>query len=251
MHPFTHFHIQRWRVRLSLLALCLIASVLLPAESFANSTGFDISYPQCGAQLPQGSFALLGVGGGRAFSTNSCFSKQYENASAAQLPGGINLYMNLNAAIGSTAGQGSTGPMGTCKGGDKTCQAYNYGSNAAAAAYSKASQSGPGKMWFLDIETANSWNAKASLNIATIQGAVDFLKCKDVPKDQCPPQPMPVGIYSTAGMWKSITGSWQNHLPVWLAGTAGTTCPSGAGFTGGPVVFVQNASGVSNGDQAC
>jgi len=241
----------QWRhVGILALALMLSFGTSLPRDASAlTTTGFDISYPQCDMSVPDGSFAILGVTGGRAFSTNRCLSDQYTKSVNAGLGSAIHFYMNLNAAIGSTASQGSTGPKGTCAGGDKACQAYNYGWKAARAAYATASQAGPGGIWFLDIETANSWNAKTALNIATIQGAVAYLECQETAANSC--QRKPVGIYSTAGMWKSIAGSWQNGLPVWLAGTASTACPTTTGFTGGPVVFVQNASGASNGDRAC
>jgi hypothetical protein len=222
------------------------AAVLLPFSAFAagpytsGSTGFDESYPQCAAPLSGGSFAIIGVTGGHAFTQNGCFGAEYTAAAASGVQ--VSLYMNLNAAIGSTASQGLTGPKGSCKRSDKQCVAYNYGWNAAKAAigYATASGASTATTWWLDIETANSWNADTSLNRTTIQGAVDGLKAGGGTN---------VGVYSTAFMWNSITGSWNTlFVPVWYASA---TCAAATGFTGGAVWLVQNASGAPGGDLAC
>src|SRR5579859_4084504 len=157
---------------------CVLISplVAMAAGPYAtNSTGFDISYPQCASStIPSGQFALVGVTDGKAYTQNPCFSTQYDRAAAATT-GQVSLYMNLNAAIGSTASDGSSGPAGSCAKSDKSCIAYNYGYNAAKMALSCAGTR-TASTWWLDIETANSWNAQSSLNQRTITGAVDGLK---------------------------------------------------------------------------
>src|SRR4051794_10068401 len=182
----------------------VVAASGLPAApsraDAAGATGFDISYPQCGKPAPAGSFAIVGVTGGRAFSTNTCFDAEYKQALAVVGAGNVSVYMNLNAAIGSSASNGATGPKGTCTKADKACQAYNYGANAAEAAHAYASTSGQFGRWWLDVETANSWNAKDALNRTTIDGAVYALTQKGVQ----------VGIYSAPYAWNSLTGSWKN-----------------------------------------
>ena len=236
------------RSRAGSFVVAAIAAVLLPLSALAagpyttGSTGFDVSYPQCGSALPSGTFAIVGVTGGHAFTQNACFGSEYASATSAT-PGQVSLYMNLNAAIGSTASEGLTGPRGTCKRRDKPCVAYNYGWNAASAALSYAAATPgvvTGTSWWLDIETANSWNSDPGLNQTTIQGALDGLRAGGATN---------VGVYSTAFMWNSITGSWNTLLaPVWYPGA---TCAAASGFTGGPVWLVQTASGASNGDVAC
>lgn len=237
------YHRVSW-VRAVALAIAAAALLATPALAYTpGATGFDISYPQCGAAAPSGSFAIIGVTGGRAFSTNPCFDDEYRKALAAVGAGQVSVYMNLNAAIGSSASNGATGPRGTCPKSDKDCQAYNYGANAAEAAHTYASKSGQFSTWWLDIETANSWNAKDALNRTTIQGAVDALKKKSIQ----------VGIYSAPYAWNSITGGWKNGMPVWFAGTSSTRCADAQAnsFTNGTVLVVQTASGASNGDLAC
>src|SRR5206468_11229313 len=97
---------------------------------------------------------VVAVTGGRAFYHNSCLQSEF--AAAAAL-GGPTVYMNLNAAAGTTAYQGLSGPKGNCSKKDKACIAYNYGYNAAADAFVYArSQGASSSMWWLDIEIANS-----------------------------------------------------------------------------------------------
>ena len=232
-----------------LLSLASSASAASTGNPYTG-TGFDISYPQCGASAdPAGSFGIIGVTGGRAFTANSCFTTEYDRAPAQR-----SIYMNLNAAVGSTADNGSTGPYnssGICGHGDRTCQAYNYGWKAAQHAYGQAGTR-KASTWWLDIETANSWQSQVALNQHTIQGAVDFLLNQTSPGGVSNPQPTvgitSVGIYSWASAWQKIVGNWKPNLPVWYAGTSSCSVSS---FTSGPVWLVQAASGVSNGDTAC
>jgi hypothetical protein len=198
--------------------------------------GNDISYPQCSTNdYPQNAhFGIVGVTGGKAFTNNPCLSTEFAWASALSNP--PSLYMNLNSPIGSTAFKGTTGPYGHCKGIDKRCQAKNYGYNAAQEAFRYAtSQGASSSMWWLDIETANSWSSSPSLNRGTINGAVKFFKDRGIS----------VGIYSVPSMWSSITGKYNNNLPTWVA-TSSTIpapyCSSTSGFTGGSVYLVQYAS---------
>jgi hypothetical protein len=206
-----------------------------------------------GAHTSAGPAARLRCTGGKAFTSNACFVAEYNGV----LPGQASLYMNLNAAVGSTASNGLTGPYttsGVCAHGDKTCQAYNYGWKAGQYAYGLAG-SHSASTWWLDIETANSWQAQVALNQATIQGAIDFLLNKASPAGVSNPQPTVgisnVGIYSTPSMWQKITGGWKTGSPVWYAGTSATSCATASAFTGGSLWLVQQASGVSGRDIAC
>jgi hypothetical protein len=90
--------------------------------------------------------------------------------------------------------------------------------------------------WWLDVELANSWRADASLNVAALQGAVDYLESMDVAG---------VGFYSAPRMWERITGGTDAfaEYPSWVAGAstvegALAVC-RGEGFTGGPVAMAQ------------
>ena len=63
----------------------------------AASTGYDVSYPQCGRRLPTaGAFAVVGVNGGLPYSANPCFTTQYQWAATSSGSKGpkASLYMN-------------------------------------------------------------------------------------------------------------------------------------------------------------
>jgi hypothetical protein len=229
--------------------LFAVAWIVLGSHTLAyytsNRTGNDVSYPQCStSNFPQNAFGIVGVTGGRAFTDNSCLSKEF--AWASTLPNPPSVYMNLNAPLGPTASEGMTGPYGNCAKKDKLCQAENYGYNAAQYAFDYAAEQDVlSPMWWLDIETANSWSSDTSLNQRTIDGAVQFFADKGE---------ILVGIYSTPRMWSSITGNYKNHLPVWLpAGSMPpeTYCSSSYSFTGGTVYLVQYPSNGFDTNYAC
>ncbi len=160
----------------------------------SGTTGYDISYPQCSSSsLPTGAFGVIGATGGRAFTANSCLASEYswvQNGTTTA----PSLYMNLNYPAGSTASEGNSGPAGTCAKSNKACFAYNYGYNAAAYAFARGASS---TMWWLDIETGNSWSKTQSLNDDVIEGATDYIQQHGAT----------AGVYSTAYMWKTIAGS--------------------------------------------
>lgn len=246
---------QRFRRRAAatLLALCLL---LVPALDVAaagiytsGDTGYDISWPQCDAaypHIPAYSLGVVGVTSGHAFRNNPCFASQYAWATARNLAP-ESVYLNLNEDIGTTAGYGETGPYGNCAP-ETACHALNYGYNAASSAYTYIASQAPNfvaQMWWLDIETENSWSENdLGRNQNVITGALRYLGEE---------RHFTVGIYSTPAMWQEITGGWQVGLPVWVGGgtkeKARTWC--GTGFTGGPVYLVQYANGGYDGNLAC
>lgn len=238
--------------RLSILAvLLLFISGLFVLDVHAQgiytggTTGYDISYPQGNGPYPIApfSFGVVGVTSGRAFNDNSYLSSQF--IWAKQGTTNPSLYMNLNAPIGSTV-NGNTSTPKTCKKGDKICQAYNYGYNAAAHSYIYAlSKGASSSMWWLDIETGNSWSSSKSVNAATIQGTIDYLANQGIT----------TGIYSTASMWNTIAGSaFTTPVPNWVAGgtvaTYSSLC-SQAFSVGGTVYLTQYPFNGFDGDYAC
>jgi hypothetical protein len=238
----------------------LLASLLIRDGSLAwveassiyagNTTGYDISFPQCGKAYPSlpYAFGIVGITAGHAFTKNTCFKSEYDWAGKATLSQ-PSFYMNLNYPVGKTADKGLSGPKGNCNRQDKACQAYNYGWNAAQEAFSYAYSQGAttSTMWWLDIETANSWSPTTSLNDQVIQGAVDFLKSKGAT----------VGVYSTKSMWNAIAGSsFLPNLPNWVSGALNSTsapsyCTAAYAFGGGTVQLVQYLNGGYDGVYAC
>jgi hypothetical protein len=149
--------------------------------------------------------------------------------------------------------------------------AYDYGWHAAQNALSTAEASVPGAAslpWWLDVETANSWNGNGTANAADLQGYVDYLRGQGVPS---------VGIYSSASDWDTVTGgytagnaagyeqAWSSEFapsyplyesPTWVAGAgtsadAAATC-NGTAFTGAAPQLAQYRDGTGyDADMVC
>ena len=212
-----------------------------------------------------GAFGIVGVTGGRPWGPNSCAAAEYSWASG--LAASPALYMNTaNPAPTSSFywPKSGTSDPALCKDATTTTDpgcAYDYGWHAAADALTKqaASLTGASTLtWWLDIETANSWNGNGTSNAADLQGSVDYLRSSGVPQ---------VGLYSTNYQWTTVTGgynasteasyasAWQPEFtakypmtssPNWIAGlgsaaAASTAC--GTSFTGGPTQLAQYNDG--------
>lgn len=215
-----------------------------PASPFIGGlTGYDISWPQCGHANPEAdSLAVIGVTGGmpdvessdptrHAHDHNPCLQEQWQWASTQSLAPMVyvntaNPPANLNAN-----------------------QAYAYGYGAAANAYTFATQQGVvAAMWWLDVETGNSWSADKDANYAALRGTYDFLT----------QQGLTVGVYSTAYQWQQIAGA--NTLPgapLWLAGPSNASEAQAAcsdptqRFAGGVPWLIQYPRAPFDGDISC
>ncbi len=237
-----------------LTALGIVASPASPPpKAIARGTvGHDISWPQCGGGVPQGSaFGIVGVTGGRPYTENRCLASQYAWAKAT--PGGAGFYINTsNPGTASTLVNwySQKAPDPACAPGNDTACAYNFGFNAAAVAFSYAqAQTGAAAFapWWLDVETTNSWSpTDLGANLGSIRGTIDFLQ-------RAPG--VTVGIYSTRYQWTKITGGAQIPLPNWIAGArdlddAKARCTPAFSATGGPIVLNQFVAGYDH-NYAC
>ncbi len=182
--------------------------------------GFDVSHPQCGVKLPAGGgFGIVGITGGRPLSSNKCSAKQV--AWARTKPGHA-VYVN-------------TGYPGT---GDPVA----YGRTIVDDAIAREHAAGAGQtaMWWLDVETVNSWRGTPQENATVLDSmAARLLELG-----------ARVGIYSTPKMWAEVAGSWAPGLPVWYATGPGaqadaeTACSrSFAGSQTAIVQWVQSNAG--------
>jgi len=254
---------------------CAVLCLALPAAAAAGKTsktaaGYDISYPQCGGPFPtKVLFGIVGVNNGIVYSANPCLGAAYgpsELAWAGQYEQPAILYANTGnpgPALSSHWPTGQTFPQ-YCDPAqtDSAACSYDYGWNAAADSYQRAvdayvslgtlsagatSTPQPNE-WWLDVESANSWQQNTAHNVAELQGEADYLAAKGA---------RAVGFYANSGDWQTITGgttAFSSH-PSWRAGAgsrakAQSYCGT-TGFTGGPLTYSQYAAGGYDADVRC
>jgi hypothetical protein len=219
-------------------------------EEPPNPLGYDVSWPQCNDELPDSfAFAVVGVNRGRTYSENDCLRSQLRWAGPD-----VDFYLNTGNPGPEHSRywpRGESEPR-ECdrRADDSHACAYSYGWRAAADSYARVLDAAvdlgwadagddrvPGEAtWWLDVETANSWRTDRSLNVAALQGAVDFLESVEVTE---------VGFYSTPLLWWRVTHGTDafDAYPAWHAGARGRAdaerrCDDG-GFTGGELRMVQ------------
>lgn len=236
-----------------------------PPPAPVTILGNDISWPQCGKSLPSGqAFGIVGVNNGLANNTNPCFSAEF--AWAQKSVGGtgqdkVALYVNTaNPGLAGSwwpssntyAGTAITNPYGTCDGSDTPACAYVYG---YAKAYDDANIRGVSNpssyLWWLDVETINSWEMNKVANAADLEGMTGYFQSIGAR----------VGLYSTAYQWKQIVGSPSptsnlNNLKSWVPGArsqsdAKTTCSTSPLTPGSTVTLTQFVSKSLDYDYSC
>ena len=214
--------------------------------SGSTTRGYDISWPQCGSPYPGNPlFGIVGVNGGRVFSTNPCLASQVAWAGTAG-----QLYANTGnpgPVLSSFWPSGQTSPRYCDPANLDTADcSFDYGFNAAQQSYATASAAygqlglatSPSTAgWWLDVETTNSWRSDATLNVAALHGEVAYLR--DVVAVTR------IGFYSTQLQWNTITGGSFafSANASWVAGassikSAHDRCLRPA-FTGNVVVYAQ------------
>lgn len=253
----------------STLALVLFSSntalAAKPGVVTTNLLGNDISWPQCDKILPKDqAFGIVGVNNGLANNTNVCLAT--ELAWASQSKGGtgqplVSLYVNTaNPGLSGSwwptsnqyGGQTITSPYGTCDGNDTVACAYIYG---YAKAYDDATIRGVNNpssyLWWLDVETINSWELNTAANAADLEGMTAYFRSIGAE----------VGLYSTGYQWGKIVGqispsSNLNNLRSWIPGARSATaaksnCTLAPLTSGSPVVLTQFLSSNLDYDYSC
>ncbi|HUR75857.1 MAG TPA: hypothetical protein VMZ00_16365 [Sporichthya sp.] len=252
------------------------AAEAAPRFAPAGAIGHDVSYPQCDKPLPVGAFGVVGVNGGTTFSQNPCLAAEY--AWATSLPYRPMVYLNTSNPGAPAHKSANWPPAGTTEGGvvcraagpnrasDPGC-AYVYGRRAAASALQVAATAAVARdtIWWLDVETRNSWDGDGVSNTAVLQGMFDYLRNSGVSQ---------VGLYSTISHWPEITGgytvttaadyrdAWSGHFapkypmesaPVWVAGATPATAAAKCArtFTGSPTVLTQYVESGFDHDFVC
>jgi hypothetical protein len=214
----------------------VIASLLVSQGALASTNpytgqGTDVSWPQCGKSFPSGvSFGIVGVDHGRPFDPdnqygpNTCLGTEYASAQKTQR---ADLYINTgydptywtnhqtaDCVAQMSAVQGDTAHQQAWEVGCATAW-FNYyyvtGTGKNRAGYAQQGLAAP-PMWWLDVETGNSWSSSdLSLNAATLQGARDELTALS--------GGAPVGVYSTSLQWSEIAGGTPvtGLTAIWVA----------------------------------
>lgn len=236
--------------------------------STGSVTGNDVSFPQCNSSLPSGQlFGIVGVNDGLANTTNPCFSAELAWAEASiggTGQGKAALYVNtanpgnLGVAdwpqnnIDPITGATDSDPYGTCNGGDNQACAYQYGWNMAELdARTRIGSNNPASFkWWLDVETANSWETNTANNTADLEAMVAYFE--DAGGS--------VGLYSTATQWNQIAGTVSGTsdlygLDSWLPGSSNLSGAKSAcklpGLTGGQTTVTQFVAKRIDYDYSC
>lgn len=241
----------------------------LPLPEQHHVTGHDISFPQCGRAYPQPlAFGVVGVNGGVATKTNPCLADQLRWSASTSGVGVGQLRSQLYVNTGNPYSQEAVGwpsdnrdplgnqapnPHGLCDGQLTLACAWQYGWNRSveavhlrfkpAAQQARLTDNPRSYMWWLDIETMNSWQygseAALATNRAVLEAMADFYDRHDIR----------YGVYSTSYQLGKITGtispaSKLSGVDSWLAGGedkdyAPTKCSDPPLTPGGRVVMVQ------------
>ncbi len=190
--------------------------------------GYDISYPQCGSRLPTDHyFGIVGVNGGNAAKENPCLAEQLAWANQAKVGSNQSKYQvyvntaNPGEVIDQITSWPTTpldsngdlpsNPYGSdCDGSNSAACSWLYGWNRSiytegifkkAAASKSLSTDTSQYVWWLDVETMNTWQSVGSSalirNTAALEGFAKYYQSKQAT----------VGLYSTGYQWGVITGN--------------------------------------------
>lgn len=259
--------VARFRLWSAAAAAALLLLFAFPAGAATTAgPGNDVSWPQCGKALPKGqTFAIVGVNNGLANNTNPCLKTQLSWAGTSRGGTGqplVALYVNTGnpgkdgswwPTSNTYGGTLVANPYGECTQGayDEACS-YMYG---YAKAYDDATIrgiTGPASyMWWLDVETGNSWSTDTGANRADLEGMAAFFASIGAG----------TGLYSSGRQWDKIVGTVPSssnlyRLPSWLAGSRSLTgakrnCSDAPLTDGGDVTLTQYVSGGFDYDHSC
>lgn len=261
---------------LSVITAVFVAPAVYAAKPFrgggatATPLGIDISWPQCDKEVPTNqAFGIVGVNGGLATTTNPCLKTQlvWADKSLGGTPQEkLQLYVNTANPGGlnteswpksntDPAGNITANPYTTCNGSDSLACAWQYGWNRAledvrdrfqpAATQAAVSSVPSSYIWWLDIETENTWKPSGNTfntqsNTAVLEGMTAYFTSVSAR----------VGLYSTGPQWNQIVGSSVsstsnlNGLPNWRPGgaslaTSKEACKASPLTSNGKVVLTQ------------
>ncbi len=223
-----------------------------------GSSGYDVAQPNC-TETPPGGFAVVGLGGGRPFTTNTCLASEWKTAldrssSSTSIPGPA-LYFNTGYAgaygrdvTSSCATYAGPSLAGVPRHDQSTyAPAWEIGCSESAYAAEVAKTAGDApSMWWADIETGNSWSTNQTVNQFTVDGIAYEMESKGMGNGVA-------GAYSYPAAWTKLFGSGFTPSPG-FSGDWGPDLSCGSvGFSGAAVWIVQGAtsSGGVDTDTGC
>lgn len=201
-------YLTKMRQRFFIVALSVVLGLFFvnPLHVSADNRVInDLSWPNCGEKIanlsPSG---IVGVTGGLGFSPNPCL-----NAETQLFHNSYSLYINTGFP-GLPYDKRFTDYPNKCNPTNDICMAYNYGYNSALYSIRYASsQDAHTFMWWLDVESVNSWSSNYQVNRQALRGMIAAIKANALlPK---------IGFYFYPGQWESLTNAWENNYPAWLA----------------------------------
>jgi hypothetical protein len=232
---------------------CLVASEPDKHKSIVT----DPVRPELKTALADANFAIIGINGGKNFTSNQCLAQQ------RQLVPNSDFYVNT-AYPGYAVAKKYANVLG-CMSADRICVAQNYGVQAGRYALGIARKADVSvakdtTVW-LDVEESNDWekldqNPMSALeNRASLEGEAAAIAAAN--------DNIRIGYYSgppnthkpsSRGIWARITGlnnsngllvGWQNLKPAWIATGSGNysqalvACSTRGSFNGGVAEFSQ------------
>ncbi|MBW4078926.1 MAG: hypothetical protein HIU84_10560 [Acidobacteria bacterium] len=251
-----------------------VGMVTASPTSSPTSYGYDISFPQCGGNLPTGvGFGIVGVNYGHPFSTNPCLTTELQWGQST-LSGQTNFYTNTDnpGPANSAHWPSNQQTPKICFGANTAVCAYDYGWNAAQQSFASAvaAEAATGSAsatsaattahWWLDVETGNAWQSietnygptatSFANDQAEVQGELAYFASVGVTW---------VGIYATGLQWRTImgpnTGTAFATVPAWMPGYATIAAAQaacvGPSFIGGRVAMIQYPLNGLDGDYDC
>jgi hypothetical protein len=188
-----------------LISLGLFALIVSKAASADSRSIVDLSWPNCETKLSGlTNSGIIGVNDGLDFSVNPCLGSETQ-----LFHNSYGLYLNTGYP-GVSYGSKFRHYPNNCKPHNYGCIAYNYGYNDVLYSIKYAdSQDAHSFVWWLDVETENSWTSNYSRNREALMGMIVALKSTTF---------LPtIGFYSYPGQWQLITKDWHNGYPDWVA----------------------------------
>ncbi len=246
-----------------IVTAALLALMQAPARAGtdpypAAGSGYDASYPsaQCNTSTYPPGFAIIGLGGGRPFTTNACLTNEWNHASTSGTPAAPSLYFNTGYA-GAYAKQITAGCQNavghapipsSVTGHQRSTEEQAWEIGCSEAAYAALHEPGTPAMWWADVETGNSWSTNTTYNDLAIDGIAYEMSSLGTP----------TGFYSTPAMWDKIAGAGFASTPAvdadWQPASS-SSCPA-SGFSNSPVWLIQYGTVTAGGasfsqDVAC